>query len=181
MAARSEDLIRSLQLEPLGPEGGWFRETFRDTCKLSKGSLPEGFKSDRSFSTCIYYLLTLGQVSWFHRLISAEVWHFYLGRPLILTELMPDGSLTQTTLGSDLAAGQVVQHTVLPGTWFGAHVDDSSGSETKGPFAALQKDSDCSLIGATVAPGNHVLQLRLGSPLPPHCRCVAVQAGTLYM
>lgn len=48
----------------------------RDNGKLSKASLPEAFRSDRSFSTCIYYLLTLGQVSWFHRLISSEVSQF---------------------------------------------------------------------------------------------------------
>ena len=67
---------------------------------------------------------------------ALQVWHFYLGRPIVVSEIRPDGSLIETTLGSDLASGQKVQHVIRPGAWFGAHIGDPA---TGGPFAAMQK------------------------------------------
>jgi len=93
------EVVDLLGLAP-HPEGGWFRETFRD----------EG--AGRAASTAIYYLLASGQRSHWHRVDAAEVWHHYAGAPLRLEQ--PGGALI---LGSNLAAGQRPQAVVPKGGW----------------------------------------------------------------
>lgn len=66
----------------------------------------------------------------------AQVWHFYLGRPIIISELRPDGSLKETLLGNDFAAGQKPQYTILPDSWYGARTSEPNGT---GPLADLQQ------------------------------------------
>ena len=77
------------------PEGGRFRETFRDGA-----------------STAIYFLLERGEISRWHRVAQAEAWHFYAGAPL---ELRIDRATHR--LGSDLAAGERPQIVVPPRAW----------------------------------------------------------------
>lgn len=77
----------------------------------------------------------------------------------MIIEIKPDGKLTETVLGSDVARGQHVQHTILPGTWFGAYI---GSAVENGPFADLQQASDCALVGATVAPGFEYADFELG-------------------
>ena len=69
----ADEVIRLLGLKP-HPEGGYFRETFRD---------PEE-ENGRSRSTAIYYLLKEGEVSRWHRVDAVEIWHWYAGAPLEL-------------------------------------------------------------------------------------------------
>jgi predicted cupin superfamily sugar epimerase len=83
------------------PEGGWFKQTFVD-------EVPGG----RAHSTLIYYLLERGDRSAWHRVDSAEVWHWYAGAPLELR--IGKGSLA---LGNELAAGQRPQGVVPRGEW----------------------------------------------------------------
>ncbi len=119
------EIVELLGLEPHHPEGGWYRETFRDT---------EG--GERGHSTAIYYLLEGGTAGRWHRVDSAEVWHWYAGAPLTLTTL-PDGVAAHTeTLGPDLAAGERPQVIIPHGMWQSAR---SRGAWT--------------LVGCTVAPG----------------------------
>ena len=93
------ELIKALELTP-HPEGGHFRETFRDAA-----------------STAIYYLLKAGERSHWHRVDKAEVWHFYAGEPLELA-LSHDGkSATRMTLGPNIAAGQHPQIVVPANAW----------------------------------------------------------------
>ena len=95
-----DDLIALLDLAP-HPEGGWFRETWRD---------PDGS------GTAIYFLLRAGERSHWHRLAQAEVWHFYAGDALLLE--MSDGvTRTTHTLGPDVANGQRPQAVVAAGAW----------------------------------------------------------------
>jgi predicted cupin superfamily sugar epimerase len=84
------------------PEGGWFKETFRDAA-----------------STAIYYLLAAGERSHWHRVLDAsETWHFYAGTPLTLSIADPDGEgARDIALGPDLAAGQSPQAVVPAGWW----------------------------------------------------------------
>jgi uncharacterized protein len=120
----ADDVIRLLALKP-HPEGGHFRETFRD----------DAGSDGRSRSTAIYYLLKAGEVSRWHRVDAVEVWHWYAGAPLELK--LHDGSNSHTVmLGSDLAEGQVPQAIVAARQWQSAR---SLGAYT--------------LIGCTVAPG----------------------------
>jgi predicted cupin superfamily sugar epimerase len=96
------DIIRLLDLQ-LHPEGGHYRETFRDPRTI------EG----RSVGTAIYFLLAAGERSHWHRVDAAEIWHFHAGAPLAL-EIEGQGVVT---LGVDLAAGQRPQAVVPSGAW----------------------------------------------------------------
>jgi Cupin superfamily (DUF985) len=82
---RAEAVIRLLDLKP-HPEGGFFRETFRDARAAG----------ERPASTAIYYLLGLGDVSEWHRVDAAEVWHFYAGAPLVIS-VSPNATTPQPT------------------------------------------------------------------------------------
>ena len=121
-------IIAQLALKP-HPEGGWFRETFRD-------APPDGGESRaRGALTQIYYLLRRGERSRWHRVDAIEVWHFYAGDPLLLRIAAEGGGVCSKSLGADFAAGQV-PHAVVPAyAW--------QAAEPLGAFA---------LVGCTVAP-----------------------------
>jgi uncharacterized protein len=102
MRTSAADIIRLLDLQP-HPEGGHYRETFRDPRTV------EG----RSVGTAIYFLLAAGERSHWHRVDAAEIWHFHAGAPLAL-EIEGQGVVT---LGVDLAAGQRPQAVVPTGAW----------------------------------------------------------------
>lgn len=119
-------VIERLGLKP-HPEGGHYRETFRD---------PRADADGRPVSTAILFLLDVGDVSDWHRIDAAEVWHWHAGAPLVLT-LSPDGhDASAHHLGPTLDAGQTPQLVVPPGVWQTA---TSLGAWT--------------LVGCTVAPG----------------------------
>jgi predicted cupin superfamily sugar epimerase len=124
-APTAADIIARLGLKP-HPEGGHFRETFRDMRTDAAG---------RSASTAIYFLLARGERSHWHRIDAVEVWHFYAGSSLRLEIADADGQRS-IRLGSDLAAGEVPQAIVPAQAWQAA---ESSG--------------DWTLVGCTVAPG----------------------------
>jgi predicted cupin superfamily sugar epimerase len=108
------------------PEGGWYRETFRDRREIG----------GRAASTAIYYLLQAGEVSRWHRIDAVEIWHWYAGAALSLT-LSADGRASVTlVLGPDDGAGAEPQRIVPAGVWQTAQ---SLGAWT--------------LMGCTVAPG----------------------------
>jgi predicted cupin superfamily sugar epimerase len=134
MTATARDIIELLGLER-HPEGGWFRETFRDK--------PWG---GRSKSTAIYFLLEAGQQSAWHRIDQAELWHWYAGHPLELN-IDDAGRATLVMLGNDLLAGQRPQAVVPPGAWQSA-----------------RSRGDWSLVGCTVAPGFDFAHFELAPP-----------------
>jgi predicted cupin superfamily sugar epimerase len=121
----ADDVIRRLSLSP-HPEGGHFRETFRDP-----RTLPDG----RAASTAIYFLLRRGERSQWHRIDATELWHWYAGAPLRLS-MAGDGPTKTLLLGPDLAAGAQPQAVVPAGQW--------QTAESLG---------DWTLCGCTVAPG----------------------------
>ena len=101
-----KDLIRQLGLAP-HPEGGWYRETWR----------AEAQEGARAAGTAIYYLLEAGDVSHWHRVDAAEMWHFYAGGPLSLT-VSPNGHDAEAmVLGHEIGAGQRPQRLVPAGWW----------------------------------------------------------------
>jgi hypothetical protein len=137
------DEIKSLlKLEPHPCEGGFFRQTYvaAERVELSRGP--------RSVGTAIYYLLEPGTFSEMHVLSSDEVFHFYLGDPVEMLQLYPDGSSAIFTLGQNLQAGQQVQLVVPAGVWQGAR---------------LVGDGKFALLGCTVTPGFDYADYRGGS------------------
>ena len=127
MVVEADRLIELLGLKP-HPEGGHFEETFRDC-----GPPPAGRDGNvgRSSSTAIYFLLKAGEVSRWHRVDAAEVWHFYRGAPL---ELRVGKQVY--LLGSDIDEAQAPQIVVPAGAW-----------------QAARSLGDYTLVGCTVAPG----------------------------
>jgi uncharacterized protein len=133
----ADDLIRLLNLQPHPVEGGYFRESYRAATMLPHTVLP-AHGGDRSVSTAIYYLLKPGHVSELHVLPADEVFHFYLGSPVKMLQLWPDGGGKEVILGQNLALGQVLQLVVPAGVWQGTR---------------LLGDDGFALLGCTVAPG----------------------------
>jgi hypothetical protein len=128
----AEEIKQLLNLQPHPVEGGWFRRTFTSPHGVG---MPRG---DRAMSTAIYYLLEPGTFSEMHVLASDEMFHFYLGDPVEMLQLLPDGSSAVLTLGQDLAAGQQVQVHVPAGVWQGTR---------------LVGEGKVALLGCTVTPG----------------------------
>src|SRR5262249_1073920 len=94
MHGRARDLISELSLQP-HPEGGNFREIFRSVHKVQ----PLDERSARSALTAIYYLLTKGQHSRWHRVASDEAWHFYEGDSLDVYWIDGQSVVHQQVLG----------------------------------------------------------------------------------
>lgn len=132
------ELIRLYKLKK-HPEGGYFRESYRAKGKIAG--------MGRNYSTAIYFLLSAGERSQLHRIKSDEVWHFYLGGPLELAQIFPDGRTRKVVLGQDTFSGQKLQHVVPAGSWFGA---------------CTAKGTKFSLVGCTVAPGFEFADFELG-------------------
>ncbi|SFC31822.1 hypothetical protein SAMN04487907_103313 [Zunongwangia mangrovi] len=133
----AEKIIDRLNLQA-HPEGGFFKEVYRSEDLIEADALPEAFKTERNYSTSIYFLLTSENFSAFHKINQEEVWHFYDGSPLLLYTISPSGELSEIKIGRDLENGEVPQYVVPRNYWFAAKV--------------IQPDH-FSFVGCTVAPG----------------------------
>jgi hypothetical protein len=118
-------IIARLELKP-HPEGGHYRETFRDPRPDAEG---------RARSTAIYFLLARGERSHWHRIDAVEIWHYYAGHALTL-QIADENGKRSVRLGPDLAAGEVPQAIVPVQAW-----------------QAAESAGDWTLVGCTVAPG----------------------------
>lgn len=132
----ADEIIQRLNLRP-HPEGGYFRETFRDNVQ----------GQSRAASTAIYYLLRHGEISHWHRVDASEVWHWYAGAPLQLSMSHDGRSVEALTLGSLLAQNQHPQIVVPRDVW--------QSARTLG---------DYSLVGCTVSPGFEFATFELAPP-----------------
>ncbi|MEV6840418.1 cupin domain-containing protein [Streptomyces sp. NPDC051133] len=112
MTTTPQELIAHYGLQPIPREGGLFRQTWAGPQR------PDG----RPEGSAIVVLLTADDFCALHRLPTDEVWHFYLGDPLHLLLLAPDGTARTTVLGPGLRSGQHLQLTVPARTWMGARV-----------------------------------------------------------
>jgi hypothetical protein len=124
-ALTAAEIIARLGLKP-HPEGGHYRETFRDS-RCDAGG--------RACSTAIYFLLARGERSHWHRIDAIEVWHYYAGAALSL-QIADDDGRRVVQLGPDLAAGEQPQAIVPSQAW-----------------QAAESTGDWTLVGCTVAPG----------------------------
>jgi predicted cupin superfamily sugar epimerase len=133
----ADDVVRRLELQP-HPEGGFYRETWRD---------PKTDANGRAASSLIYFLLGAGDVSEWHRVDAAEVWHYYAGAPLVLTQSPNGHDAHAAHLGPDIMAGQSPQLVVPAHHWQTA---TSLGAWT--------------LVGCTVAPAFDFAGFELAPP-----------------
>jgi len=130
------EVIARLGLTP-HPEGGHFRETFRDARTDANG---------RALSTAIYFLLAEGEHSHWHRIDAVESWHYYAGDPLTLG-IVENGTRRDIVLGADLAAGEMPQAIVPAGAW-----------------QATRPLGKWTLVGCVVAPGFTFEGFELAAP-----------------
>ncbi|KPV49519.1 hypothetical protein SE17_32160 [Kouleothrix aurantiaca] len=144
----ADELIALLDLQPLPIEGGFIRRTYTAADRVSAEALPRRYGSPRDFCGAIYYLLGPGDFSALHRLRTDEIYHFYLGDPVELLMLHPDGSHSVHTLGPDLRAGQAVQLVVPRDVWQGSHLVAGGG---------------CALLGTTMAPAYEQEDFEIGT------------------
>ncbi len=133
----AREIIDLLKLEP-HPEGGHFRETFRDP------ALVDG----RSTGTAIHFLLQGDEVSHWHRVDATEIWHYHAGAPLRLQMSEAEGKpVSDVVLGSDLEAGERPQ-IVIPAHW----------------WQSARSRGDWTLVGCTVSPGFEFSGFELAAP-----------------
>jgi predicted cupin superfamily sugar epimerase len=131
MHPRARTLIEQLQLEP-HPEGGYFRELYRAEAQVEPG---DG-RPARAALTTIFYLLTQGNFSRWHRVRSDEVWHLYEGGPLELLLAPPELQRVQRVRLGAVGSESGPVHAV-PALW----------------WQAARPLSDYVLAGCTVGPG----------------------------
>src|SRR5581483_1531946 len=124
MLRTAADVIRALDLKP-HPEGGHYRETFRDTQQVN----------GRAASTAILFLLARGEKSHWHRIDAVEVWHFHAGAPLEL-KIVDGAKEAMIRLGADIHNDETPQAVVPANAW-----------------QAAESLGDWSLVGCTVSPG----------------------------
>ena len=132
----AEKIKTMLKLEPHPVEGGLYRRTYTSglTAQVERG----GAMVSRAMGTAIYYLLEPGTFSEMHVLASDELFHFYLGDPVEMLQLWPDGHSVLLTLGHDFGKGQQVQVLVPAGVWQGTR---------------LIGEGMVALLGCSVVPG----------------------------
>jgi len=131
----AEEIIARLELKP-HPEGGHYRETFRDSHAIG----------GRAASTAIYFLLARGEKSHWHRVDAVEIWHYYAGSALTL-QIADDNGERAIRLGPDVTAGEQPQAVVPAYAW-----------------QAAESNGDWTLVGCTVAPGFDFAKFELAPP-----------------
>ena len=133
-----EKIKKFLELQPLSMEGGHYAESYRSQEKILQKYLPQRYTGDKSFGSAIYYMLTPDEISAMHMLPTDEIFHFYLGDPVEMLQLYPDGTGKKFILGSDVLNGMHLQIVVPHGVWQGSR---------------LVEGGQFSLMGTTMAPG----------------------------
>lgn len=126
----AKQIINQLNLSP-HPEGGYYRETYRSDQQVGLSD-----EVQRSAGTGIYFLLTEGVLSDWHRVRWDELWHFYDGDILMLETIDREGQFQKLKLGDTIADDVEFQRLVPQHCWQRAY---STGRY--------------SLVGCTVSPG----------------------------
>lgn len=161
--ATAAKILAKLNLKPLPQEGGYYHETYRSPLRLAPEALDSLYPGPRSVATAIYYLITPETFSAMHRITGDEMFHFYLGDPVEMLQLHPDGSSQTIRIGTDILGGMVPQVLVQGGVWQGLRLVDG------GEFA---------LMGTTVAPGFEFEDFEIGGrkaladQFPDHAKAI---------
>lgn len=131
-----QSIIDQLRLQP-HPEGGYYREMYRAEMTVTHPEVGLEDNATRAAGTAIYFLIPQNQFSAFHRVRTDETWHLYLGGPIELHTIDPEGRYQMHLLTHDLAHGQP-QITIPAHHW---------------QAARCAPDTPYALGGCTVAPG----------------------------
>ena len=134
---RKKEIIKHLDLLP-HPEGGYYKETYRSVGNINSDSLDDNYTGKRSYSTCIYFLLTSNDFSAFHKIAQDEIWHFHEGSPIKLHTISKEGIHQEYIIGTDFLTGQKPQLVVKGNHWFAA---------------SITEEDSYALVSCTVSPG----------------------------
>jgi len=132
------------------PEGGFYKQVYRSEGEISEKNLSKEFNGNRNFATSIYFLLTSKKFSAFHKINQDEIWHFYLGSPLKIHMISPEGIYKNVIVGSDFKSNNHFQYTVPAQYYFAAEVLDANSY---------------SFVGCSVSPGFDFRDFQL-----PNCK-----------
>jgi len=132
--SEAKRIIDYLGLRPLPEEGGYFKETYRS-------KTPAVCSKPRSSGTCILYLMTARDMSYWHKVESDEIWLYHAGSPAQQLLLYPNGNWEERVIGPELAKGHMLQSVIPAGTWQAAVLRDRQDPQSWG------------LFGAAVSPG----------------------------
>jgi predicted cupin superfamily sugar epimerase len=138
--ATIQQLIEFFGFEALKVEGGQFIQTYKSPESLPQQILPPGYHEPHPMGTAILYFYTSDPDSFsaVHKLPTEEIYHYYLGNPVEMLLLFPDGKTERIILGTDVLNGQKVQFIVPRGVWQSSH---------------LLPGGEYALVGTTMAPG----------------------------
>lgn len=132
--------IKKLNLEK-HPEGGYYKQIYKDKIIIKKEGLPKNFGGDRSCSTAIYYLINGKNFSAFHKIKSDEIWHYYEGNTSIkIYEIKNNGELIIHNLGRNIDNNENFVIVIEKDSWFAAELTN-------------KEEKHFALVGCTVAPG----------------------------
>jgi predicted cupin superfamily sugar epimerase len=141
------EIIYLLDLE-VHPTCGYVAETYRSKQNIPREALPNTYDSARPFGSVLYFLVTREANIRVHRIRFDQMYHHYLGDPLEVRLLYPDGSGRIATVGPDLRIGMRPQLFIPGGTF---------------RVARLKPGSSYALIGTTEWPGVEPSDVGLGS------------------
>jgi predicted cupin superfamily sugar epimerase len=112
----ADEIKRILGLEP-HPTCGFTAQSYLSPHRVANDTLPAGSRGTHTLASALYFLVTPARPMKLHRLRSDQIYHHYLGDPLEVLVLLPDGSGALAVVGSDLAAGMRPQLLIPGGTW----------------------------------------------------------------
>ncbi|HEX2056319.1 MAG TPA: cupin domain-containing protein [Nitrospiraceae bacterium] len=144
----AKDIIEMLGLT-LHPTCGFVAETYRNPRHIPQQALPAGYEASRPFGSVLYFLVTPDVQIRLHRIRPDQMYHHYLGAPLEVLLLYPDGTGEIAVVGPHLAAGMRPQLFIPSGTF---HI------------SRLRRGSDFALLGTTEWPAFEPPDLELGDP-----------------
>ncbi len=130
----AKQILKTLELEPLPQEGGFFKETFQSSIYYH----PKNWEGERMIYSCIYYMITPQSYSVMHQLPGDEIFHFYKGDPAEICLIYPNGEQEIQILGNNILQGERPQILVPGGTW---------------QACKLVKGGTYCLMGTTMSPG----------------------------
>lgn len=138
----ADELINTLNMQPLPEEGGYYKVTFNADEQLSSKDLPDRYQSERLLCSAIYYLVTKDHFSAMHKLPTDELYYYHYGDSMEMLLLGPTGEGRKQVLGMDPGNQQFPQM-LAPRNWW-----QGSRPVPAGPFGF-------SLVSTSMAPAYH--------------------------
>ena len=146
----TQDIIKKFNLISYpGGTSGYYAITYKSIVPVDKASLlSNGFKAEKyTLSSASYYLLPETHLLKFHATKATKQYHHYLGAPMMVIMIHPNGKLEKIILGKNILHNQQSQLTI-PGNTYVAAVLYKSNKKTQ----KLTNSNKYAFIGCTTAP-----------------------------